>query len=90
MSSISQPRSEDNYNDGNKFLSVLLEGNFKSAYSGRIKPFNSTQEKQKSISNKLIIVSDGDVISNDILKGQPTELGIENGPINSLEIKNFY
>lgn len=77
LSSISEPRKKENYNDGNKFLSVLLEGNFKSAYSGRIKPFKSTQEKQKSIRNKLIIVSDGDVISNDILKGQPTELGID-------------
>ena len=77
LSSISEPRSEGNYNDGNKFLSVLLEGDFKSAYSNRIKPFQLTNEKQKSKPNKLIIVSDGDVISNDILKGQPTELGID-------------
>jgi len=77
LNTISAPRNQKDFNNGSKFLSVLLEGNFKSAYSERIKPFNLNSGMLKSKPNKIIVISDGDVISNDILKGQPTELGID-------------
>ncbi len=68
-----KPKNKD-YISGNQLFAVLLEGNFKSAYKNRIKPFKSSLFKENSTSNKMIIVSDGDVGKNQILKGKPTDL----------------
>jgi len=76
LKSIAEQTNQRNYNDGNKSIAILLEGEFKSAYSGRIKPYN-TDYKDNSTSNKMIVIADGDIIANEISKGQPLELGID-------------
>jgi len=76
LKSIAEQTNKRNYNDGNKSIAILLEGEFKSAYSGRIKPYN-TDYKDNSTSNKMIVIADGDIIANEISKGQPLELGID-------------
>ena len=71
-----EPKKED-YIHGNQSLAVLLEGEFKSAYYGRVKPFKTLKPIENSITNKMIVMSDGDVIANEISKGQPLELGVD-------------
>ncbi len=58
-------------------LAVLLEGEFKSAYSDRIKPFKINSINKKSSKNKMIVIADGDIIANQISRGKPEELGVD-------------
>lgn len=76
LKSITQKKDPLKYNNGNKTIAVLLEGNFKSAYNGRIKPFNIKNSKEIGVSSKMIVISDGDIIANEISKGKPLELGV--------------
>lgn len=76
LRTITQKRNEAEYNKGNKPISVLLEGKFKSAYFERIKPFKISTPKENGVENKMLVIADGDVIANEISKGQPLELGL--------------
>lgn len=76
LKSIAKQADQTNFSDGNKSLAILLEGEFKSAYTGRIKPYN-TEHKNISKQNKMIVIADGDLIANEISKGQPLELGVD-------------
>jgi ABC-2 type transport system permease protein len=76
LKSIANQPNQNEYNDGNKIIGVLLEGDFKSAYAGRVKPFK-TNFKDKSSPTKMIVIADGDIIANEFLKGQPLELGVD-------------
>ena len=58
-------------------LAVLLEGEFTSVYNNRVKPFKMNKPINKSSSTKMIIISDGDVIKNDITRKGPQELGFD-------------
>lgn len=73
---VDQPNKEE-YTHGNQPIAVLLEGEFKSAYNGRIKPFPLLKPKENGIANKMIVISDGDIIANEISKGAPLELGVD-------------
>ncbi|WP_339662694.1 gliding motility-associated ABC transporter substrate-binding protein GldG [uncultured Polaribacter sp.] len=74
LQSIADEPEEKEYASGNQLFSVLLEGDFNSAYKNRVKPFETSLYKENAINNKMIIVSDGDVAKNQILKGNPTDL----------------
>ncbi|WP_100614596.1 gliding motility-associated ABC transporter substrate-binding protein GldG [Confluentibacter citreus] len=65
------------FNNGNQILAVLLEGEFTSVYQNRIKPFKLSEEKDKSEPTKMIVIADGDVIKNDVTRGEPQELGFD-------------
>ncbi|MBR9845850.1 MAG: gliding motility-associated ABC transporter substrate-binding protein GldG, partial [Algicola sp.] len=58
-------------------LAVLLEGEFTSVYENRVKPFQLTDDKTKSVSTQMIVIADGDVIKNDVIKNKPQELGFD-------------
>lgn len=77
LKTIAEQKDPAAYNNGNKPLAVLLEGEFKSAYTGRVKPFTILNSKDKSTATKMIVISDGDIIANEISKGQPLELGVD-------------
>lgn len=77
LSSIASEPKQEEFADGNQLLAVLLEGNFTSAYANRIKPFTTDNFKDKSNSNKMIVISDGDVGKNQLLKGRPHDLGVD-------------
>jgi len=77
LEEISKKPLPADYNNGNKTLGVLLEGEFKSAYANRVKPFTTNLYKEKSTHNKMILISDGDIIANQIHQGQPLELGLD-------------
>ncbi|PID95409.1 MAG: gliding motility-associated ABC transporter substrate-binding protein GldG, partial [Bacteroidetes bacterium] len=55
-----------------RFIGVLLEGKFPSAYQGRVPPFK--YEKAESKETKMVVIADGDFIANDIKNGQPVAL----------------
>lgn len=65
------------YNKGPQIISVLVEGEFQSAYKDRLASQEFPGFKEKSESNKLLVVSDGDVIKNQVQKGRPLPLGFD-------------
>ena len=58
-------------------VAVLLEGKFKSAYQNRVLPFEYKTFQAEGKQNKMIVISDGDVIKNQLDKGAPLELGFD-------------
>ena len=74
LQSIAEEPQEKEYVSGHQLFGVLLEGNFNSAYKNRVKPFKTSLYKEQSIGNKMIVISDGDIAKNQILKGKPTDL----------------
>ncbi|NRA93956.1 MAG: gliding motility-associated ABC transporter substrate-binding protein GldG [Psychroserpens sp.] len=65
------------YNKPNQTLAVLLEGQFNSVYKNRIKPFDLNTNLDESKPTKMIVISDGDVVKNEVFKNQPQELGFD-------------
>ena len=65
------------FNKGPQTLAVLLEGTFTSAYNNRVKPVAISNSKNTSIPTKMVVVSDGDVIKNDVGRLGPEELGFD-------------
>jgi len=76
LKTIAQQPNPSKFSNGEKPIAILLEGKFKSAYNGRVKPFNIENPKENGVETKMIIISDGDIIANEISKGKPLELGI--------------
>jgi ABC-2 type transport system permease protein len=74
LQSIAEEVIETDYNSGYQLFAVLLEGEFNSAYKSRINPFETSLFKEKSKENKMIIIADGDVGKNQILKEKPYDL----------------
>lgn len=74
LQSIADEVVENDYKNGNQLFAVLLEGNFKSAYKNRVKPYESSVYKDNATNNKMVIISDGDVSKNQILKDEPFDL----------------
>ncbi len=74
---VTQEQNPESFNKGNQTLAVLLEGEFNSVYSNRIKPFKLSEEKNKSVATKMIVIADGDVIKNDVIRNAPQELGFD-------------
>ena len=58
-------------------VAVLMEGKFKSAYQNRILPFKDNSFQATGKENKMIVISDGDVVKNQMDKGVPLELGFD-------------
>jgi len=74
---VTLEQNPKSFNKGNQTLVVLLEGEFTSVYNNRIKPFKLQKEKNKSVATKMIVIADGDVIKNDVIKNAPQELGFD-------------
>jgi len=63
---------------GNYPVAVLLEGMFHSVYENRVLPFKDANFKNSEKEGKMIIISDGDVIKNQLDKnGNEVELGLD-------------
>ena len=80
---------EDYAGKGLMPVAVLLEGSFNSMYENRILPFKDANFKSNGIENKMIVISDGDVIKNQIDKGIPLELGFDKWTNNLYGNKDF-
>ncbi len=75
---VTEETTQDEY-EGKGLLpvAVLLEGKFKSAYQNRVLPFKDKAFQSEGKDNKMIVISDGDVIKNQLDKGAPLELGFD-------------
>ena len=58
-------------------VAVMMEGKFNSAYQNRVLPFADKTFQSSGKETKMIIISDGDVIKNQLDKGMPLELGFD-------------
>ncbi|MFY0629496.1 MAG: gliding motility-associated ABC transporter substrate-binding protein GldG [Flavobacteriaceae bacterium] len=76
LQSIAKEPTKQEYQSGYQLFSVLLEGEFKSMYANRIKPFKGSF-KDKGVQNKMVVVADGDIGRNQILKRQPYDLSVD-------------
>jgi len=74
LQSIAEEVVESDYKDGNQLFAVLLEGKFNSAYKNRIHPFTTPLFKGQSVENRMIVIADGDVGKNQLLKNKPYDL----------------
>jgi len=75
---------------GNMPVAVLLEGKFHSVYQNRVLPFKESSFMPIGKDNKMIVVSDGDVIRNQYDKNfQPLELGYDKWTNNMYANKEF-
>lgn len=77
------------YKAGELPLAVLLEGEFKSVYKNRIKPFETGDILDDGKATKMIVISDGDVIKNQLQKGEPLALGFDRYTGNTYGNKEF-
>lgn len=74
---INQQPDRETYNNGNLPLAVLIEGEFTSMYKNRVKPLKLQKTLEEGPENKMIVISDGDVIKNQLRNGRPLELGYD-------------
>lgn len=60
-----------------KIFAVALEGKFNSAYASRIERKSYPGFKAASPENKMIVIADGDIGRNKVIKGKPLPLGVD-------------
>ncbi|MFE3872626.1 gliding motility-associated ABC transporter substrate-binding protein GldG [Flavobacterium sp. ZS1P70] len=91
LNSVTEETSPNDYlNKGNIPLSVLLEGSFHSMFENRVLPFDQKSFETKGKENKMIVISDGDLIKNQLDKNfQPVELGYDQRSGNLYDNKDF-
>lgn len=86
---LNNPPDKASYTDGNQPLAVLIEGSFRSMYKNRVKPLSLENSLEEGIENKMIVISDGDLIKNQIRNGRPLELGYDKWTNSSYGNKEF-
>lgn len=76
---VNEGPNPSEYNAGEIPLAVLLEGRFSSVYKNRVKPLKL--EGIKNIDDgkpsKMVVISDGDIIKNQMQGNRPLELGFD-------------
>lgn len=77
LADVTKSPDEATYNGGSQNLAVLLEGQFVSVYNKRVLPFKVKNFKSKSVATKMVVISDGDVIKNNVIKNRPQQLGFD-------------
>ena len=60
-----------------KIFAVALQGKFTSAYASRIERKSYPGFKASSPENKMIVIADGDIGRNKVVKGKPLPLGMD-------------
>jgi ABC-2 type transport system permease protein len=75
LADVTNAPDEASYSLGPQNLAVLLEGEFSSVYDKRVLPFKVNDFKSKSTATKMVVISDGDVIKNKVIRNRPQELG---------------
>ncbi|SRX75881.1 gliding motility-associated ABC transporter substrate-binding protein GldG [Aequorivita antarctica] len=77
---VNEGPNPNEYNAGEIPLAVLLEGNFTSVFKNRVKPIKLNGEL-KNIDDgkpsKMVVISDGDIIKNQMQGNRPLELGFD-------------
>lgn len=86
---INKAPDKESYSNGNKPLAVLVEGEFSSTFTNRVKPVALNEVLENGPDNKMIVISDGDVIRNQTRQGRPLELGYDKWTNNYYGNKEF-
>jgi len=60
---LSQFQGQEPVKGKPSIIGVLLEGNFTSVYKNRVKPFSYPNAKDDGVENKMIVISDGDIVN---------------------------
>ncbi|WP_340156197.1 gliding motility-associated ABC transporter substrate-binding protein GldG [uncultured Winogradskyella sp.] len=89
LDNVTQAPDEESYNLGSQNLAVLLEGEFSSVYDKRVLPFKVKNFKSKSTATKMVVISDGNVVKNEVIKNRPLELGFDQLTGKSFGNKEF-
>ena len=84
-----QPEKENYINKGNLPLAVLVEGEFNSAYTNRVKPLKLESNLDTGSQNSLLVIADGDLIKNQLRQGSPLPLGYDKWTSNTYGNKEF-
>ncbi len=79
----------ERFGPGNFPLAVLVEGAFQSAYRNRVHPVDLPEIWEEGPENKMIVISDGDLVANQLQDGRPLELGYDKWTNNSYGNKEF-
>ncbi len=77
LSVVTKTINPKTFNKGKQTLAVLLEGAFTSAYKSKVKPFKLDKNIEESLSTKMVVIADGDVIKNDVINNKVQELGFD-------------
>ncbi|WP_304141318.1 gliding motility-associated ABC transporter substrate-binding protein GldG [Mesoflavibacter zeaxanthinifaciens] len=77
LDEVNNQQDPASFNKGSQNLAVLLEGKFTSVYNNRVKPFDLKDLKNESVPTKMIVISDGDVVKNELDRNGPKELGYD-------------
>jgi gliding-associated putative ABC transporter substrate-binding component GldG len=88
---VAEETSPNHYmKTGNIPLALLLEGSFHSMFENRVLPFNQATFESAGKKNKMIVISDGDLLRNQLDKNlQPVELGYDQRSGNLYDNKDF-
>ena len=77
LDDLAKDLNQLDFNDKSKVIGILLEGKFSSYFNNRL--FNYKIKNKNFLSNsletKIVVISDGDIIRNDIVNNRPIELG---------------
>ena len=74
LNSIAKEPKEEEFSSGFQITGLLTEGLFNSMYTDRVKPFSIVNFRKKSLYNKMVVISDGDIGRNQLQKGKPFDL----------------
>jgi len=77
LNDLAKNLDQSDFYDTSKLIGILLEGKFSSYFNNRL--FDYKIKNKNFLSNssetKIVVISDGDIIRNDIVKNKAIELG---------------
>ncbi|SCY05666.1 protein involved in gliding motility GldG [Nonlabens sp. Hel1_33_55] len=65
------------YQSGSQPLAAIAQGEFTSAYKNRVKPFELSDHRDETRNASLFLAADGDIMKNQVDRGQPQDLGYD-------------
>lgn len=77
---VNEGPNPNEYNAGEIPLAVLMEGSFTSVFKNRVKPLKLSGELKNiddGSDSKMVVISDGDIIKNQMQGNRPLELGFD-------------
>ncbi|AUC80168.1 gliding motility-associated ABC transporter substrate-binding protein GldG [Nonlabens sp. MB-3u-79] len=77
LAEIGQEINPETYNRSHLPLAVLAEGSFTSAYKNRVKPVNLKANLDQGKNAAIVLIADGDILKNQVDRGQAQELGYD-------------
>jgi gliding-associated putative ABC transporter substrate-binding component GldG len=77
LAELEQDINPSEYRSGPKNLAAIIEGTFTSAYKNRVKPFKLSNPLDESKPTSLFLAADGDIMKNQVDRGQPQDLGYD-------------